>query len=74
MTIPVYVTGAVSLVTMCYLSDKLNRRAVFLVGCCAPVIVGYLIAVGSSKPAAGYAGMFILVLGEWMYLVLLILF
>ncbi|CRL27893.1 Sucrose/H+ symporter, plant [Penicillium camemberti] len=62
MTIPVYVVGAVFLVTCCYASDKLNRRSPFLIGCCAPVIVGYLVCVGSSNPHAGYAGMFILVL------------
>lgn len=64
MTIPVYVVGAISLVTCCYFSDKFNRRTPFLVGCCVPVIVGYLICVGSSNPHAGYAGMFILVLGK----------
>ena len=36
----------------------------FIVGCCVPVAVGYLICVGSAVPAAGYAGMFILVTGE----------
>lgn len=65
MTIPVYALGAISLVTVCYFSDKLNKRGVFIVGCCVPVIAGYLTAVGSSKPAAGYAGMFILVLGKF---------
>ncbi|KAI0161789.1 major facilitator superfamily domain-containing protein [Hypoxylon sp. FL1284] len=65
MTIPVYCLGAVSLVTNCYFSDKFNRRAPFLVGCCAPVVAGYLTAVGSPNPHAGYAGMFILVLGVY---------
>ncbi|KAI4865673.1 major facilitator superfamily domain-containing protein [Hypoxylon rubiginosum] len=65
MTIPVYCLGAVSLVTNCYFSDKINRRAPFLIGCCIPVIAGYLTAVGSSNSHAGYAGMFILVLGVY---------
>lgn len=63
MTIPVYFLGAVSLVTCCYFSDRFNRRAPFLVCCCLPVITGYIVAVGSPNPHAGYAGMFILVLG-----------
>lgn len=64
MTIPVYVLGATSLVIQVYLSDRFRKRAAFIVGCCAPVAVGYLICVGTANPHAGYAGMFILVLGE----------
>ena len=63
MTIPVYVLGAICLVTNCYLSDKWQRRAPFLVGCAFPVMIGYLICVGSSNPHAGYAGMYVLVIG-----------
>ncbi|CAG9996346.1 unnamed protein product, partial [Clonostachys byssicola] len=63
MTIPVYTVGAFCLVTNCYLSDRWQRRAPFLVVCCFPVMVGYLICVGTPNSQAGYAGMFILVLG-----------
>jgi hypothetical protein len=64
MTIPVYVLGAISLLTQVYFSDKIKRRGMFIVGCCVPVAVGYLICVGTANPHAGYAGMFILVLGK----------
>lgn len=64
LTIPVYVLGAISLVIQVYYSDKIKRRGVFIVGCCVPVAVGYLICVGTANANAGYAGMFILVLGE----------
>ena len=64
MTIPVYVLGAISLVTQVYFSDKLRKRGIFIIGCCVPVAVGYLICVGSPNPYAGYAGMFVLVIGE----------
>lgn len=63
MTIPVYLLGAVSLVTNCFFSDKFNRRGVFLMGLCVPVITGYIICVGTANPHAGYGAMFILVLG-----------
>lgn len=33
-------------------------------GCCVPVAVGYLICVGTPNPHAGYAGMFVLVIGK----------
>jgi MFS family permease len=63
MTIPVYVLGAICLVTIVTLSDKFKKRGVFIIGCCAPVAVGYFICVGTSNKAAGYAGMFVLVIG-----------
>src|ERR1700761_1555716 len=65
MTIPVYVVGAFSLVTLVYLSDRLKRRGVFIMGCFIPVAIGYLICVATPNPHAGYAGMFILVLGKF---------
>jgi MFS family permease len=64
MTIPVYILGAICLVTNCYLSDRFMRRAPFLVGCCFPVMIGYLICVGTPNTGAGLAGMFILVIGK----------
>ena len=64
MTIPIYVVGAISLVIQVYCSDRFKKRGLFIVGCCVPVVVGYLICVGTASPHAGYAGMFILALGE----------
>jgi hypothetical protein len=64
MTIPVYLLGAISLVTVVYLSDKFKRRGLCIMGCLIPVIVGYLIAVGTPNKQAGYVAMFILVLGK----------
>ncbi|KAI2730706.1 hypothetical protein CBS147332_2558 [Penicillium roqueforti] len=63
LTIPVYVLGLISLVIQVYFSDRISRRGVFIIGCCVPVVIGYLICVGSASGAAGYTGMFILVLG-----------
>jgi hypothetical protein len=64
MTIPVYVLGAISLIIQVYYSDKLRKRGVFIMGCCIPVVAGYLICVGTANANAGYAGMFILVIGK----------
>lgn len=64
MTIPVYILGAISLIAQVYFSDRLRQRGIFIIGNCVPVAVGYLICVGSSNSHAGYAGMFILVLGK----------
>ena len=65
MTIPVYILGAICLFINCYLSDKFQRRGLFLVGCAFPVMIGYLICVGTPNKHAGYAGMFILVMGKF---------
>lgn len=65
LTIPVYVLGAISLVIQVYYSDKTKKRGVFIIGCCVPVAVGYLICVGTPNARAGYAGMFVLVLGKF---------
>jgi hypothetical protein len=73
MTIPVYVLGAICLVTNCYWSDRLQRRAPFLVGCAFPVFIGYLMCVGSSNKHVGLAGMFILVMGKQVLLILYLL-
>jgi len=64
MTIPVYTLGAISLSIQVYYSDKLKKRAVFIVACCAPVAIGYLMCVGSKNADVGYAGMFVLVIGQ----------
>jgi MFS family permease len=73
MTIPVYVLGAISLITQVYLSDRYKRRAVFIIGSCVPVVIGYLVCVGTPNPHAGYTGMFILVLGkEYLYSIILL--
>jgi len=65
MTIPVFVLGAISLVIQVYYSDKTKKRGVFIMDCCIPVVIGYLICVATPNANAGYAGMFILVLGTY---------
>lgn len=64
MTVPVFVLGAISLVIQVYYSDKWKQRGAFIIGCCIPVAVGYLICVGTPNAGAGYAGMFVLVIGK----------
>lgn len=63
LTIPVYICGFLSLIVQCYFSDKMQQRAVFLVGSALPVVAGYLSCVGTPNPTAGYIAMFILSFG-----------
>lgn len=64
LTIPVYFLGAVSLLVQAYFSDRLQKRGLFLLIAACPVIIGYLICVGTSNSAACYFAMFVLVSGE----------
>lgn len=59
LSVPVYAFGAITLCITSYLSDKLNRKAIFLMILPIPVILGYLISVGTSSAVAGYVGMFL---------------
>ena len=64
MTIPVYILGGISLVVQVYFSDRFKQRGLFIIGCCIPVVVGYLICIGTANANAGYAAMFILGIGK----------
>ncbi|ORX93791.1 hypothetical protein BCR34DRAFT_629300 [Clohesyomyces aquaticus] len=57
------ISSAISLVIQVTYSEKFKRRGIFVVCCCIPVAVVYLISVVTSNAGAGYAGMSILVLG-----------
>jgi MFS family permease len=65
LTIPVYAVGALSLATQAYWSDRLTKRALFLVLSAIPVTVAYAICVASPNKISGYIAMFILVLGVY---------
>jgi hypothetical protein len=67
MTIPVYAVGAIALLVQTWASDKLQKRAMFLVLSAIPVTVGYVICVGTSNTSAGYAAMFILAAGVYAF-------
>jgi hypothetical protein len=66
MTIPVYTTGALALLLQTWLSDKMQKRALFLIISAIPVTIGYLICVGTGSHGAGYAAMFILSAGMFV--------
>lgn len=67
LTIPVYAVGACSLLTQAYWSDRLRKRALFLFISAVPVVTAYVICVSTASKAAGYAAMFILVLGVYSF-------
>ncbi|KAL3419475.1 nicotinic acid plasma membrane transporter [Phlyctema vagabunda] len=67
LTIPVYMAGAINLVISSWLSDRLQKRALFLFIMPVPVIVGYIIAAGSAVPGVGYFAMFLCCMGIYTF-------
>ena len=67
LTIPVYAVGACSLLVQAYWSDRLRQRALFLMISAVPVIVAYVICIGTPNRIAGYVAMFILVTGVYSF-------
>jgi hypothetical protein len=65
MTIPVYTVGALALLLQAWLSDKMQKRALFLIIAATPVTIAYLICVGTGNHGAGCAAMFILSAGTF---------
>ncbi|KAK9367291.1 major facilitator superfamily domain-containing protein [Lipomyces kononenkoae] len=72
LTIPVYFVGALSLAIQAYISDKKQQRALFLLISACPVIIGYLMCVGTPNAVAGYVAMFICVSGIYSFSCLII--
>ncbi|KAL2825771.1 major facilitator superfamily domain-containing protein [Aspergillus cavernicola] len=67
LTIPVYATGAIVLVLVTVLSDRFNKRALFLLVTPIPVVVGYLISIVTPNAGAGYFAMFLCCSGIYSY-------
>lgn len=68
LTIPCYVTGAVTYCGVAVVSDKLARRGMFAVGGCVMACLGYAILLGTSQHGAGvqYAGTVIVASGLYV--------
>ncbi|KAL0956746.1 hypothetical protein HGRIS_002865 [Hohenbuehelia grisea] len=63
LTVPIFVCGCISTVIVGILSDKLNIRGPFIIGCALVAMVGYIVLYTHTTPAAGYAGCVIAAIG-----------
>ena len=59
LTVPVYVCACLVCILMAYLSDRAERRGVFIFGLLLLALVGFIIAMTAKQPGAKYAGVFI---------------
>ncbi|KAL5343216.1 major facilitator superfamily domain-containing protein [Aspergillus crustosus] len=72
LSIPCYVLAGFTLLLWTSLSDRLGKRAIFLVIAPIPCLLGYAIVVGTSNAAAGYFAMFMCAGGIYPYNALLL--
>ena len=67
MTIPPYAVAFVSTLTVATLSERLHKRAIFIIGSASVGAVGYIILLANTDPVArpgvSYAGTIIVALG-----------
>jgi len=63
LTIPVYVTAAILTVLLCWLSDRVKKRSIFVMCLLGGMLFGYIFAISGSAsgnvPGLVYAGCFI---------------
>ncbi|KAL4947599.1 major facilitator superfamily domain-containing protein [Aspergillus filifer] len=72
LSIPCYILAGLTLLFWTTLSDRLEKRALFLLLAPIPCILGYAIAIGTPNAAAGYAAMFLCAGGIYPYNALLL--
>ncbi|KAK0386734.1 hypothetical protein NLU13_6570 [Sarocladium strictum] len=65
LTVPVYVWATASYVIIASLSDRVGRRAPFLVLACLFLVTGYAINLGTEALGARYAAVFVLGCGVY---------
>lgn len=65
LMMPIFVAGCLTTLLMGFLSDRLNRRGPFMVGCCLISLVGYLVLYTHKTPAVGYVGAVIGAMGVY---------
>ncbi|KUI71831.1 hypothetical protein VM1G_07601 [Cytospora mali] len=66
LTIPCYFLGAVTYMTVAFLSDRFQRRGVFCVMCGVTSIVGYAILISDVPSGAHYFGCFLVATGLYV--------
>lgn len=66
LTIPCYALGAIAYLTTAYISDRQQRRGVYVVIFALLTVVGYAMLMSKTKAAVHYAGCFFVALGLYV--------
>ena len=62
-TVPPNALGFISVLVVCYFSDKIKMRGPIMIGGCSLAIVGYIMNIASSSAGVRYAGTFLIAAG-----------
>lgn len=57
-TVPPYLLSAICMLTMCYVSWKMDSRSLFIVFSAPMVLIGYIIFLATTNPTARYVALF----------------
>lgn len=63
LTVPVYVVGAISILTMAKFGDKFKMRSPFIIGSFTLQLIGYVILITVPSVGGRYTACFIVALG-----------
>jgi len=63
LSTPPYVLGFITTLGLCWLSDRMKRRGIFIIGVMSLTIVGYIILIVQNKAGVSYFACFLTVAG-----------
>ncbi|KAI5288519.1 hypothetical protein KEM54_005149 [Ascosphaera aggregata] len=66
LTIPCYFVGAVSYIVFSWLSDRMQKRGIFIVIFCLIACAGYAILMADVSPGVHYFGCFVVAVGFYV--------
>ena len=64
LTVPPYMAGFVSVLAVCWASDRLKMRGVFIIGGCLVAAIGFIMLLAGDRAAVRYAGTFFVSVGS----------
>lgn len=65
LTVPPNMAAFFSVLLVTYLSDRYQRRGVFMLVCATVAIIGYIMLIASAKPHVQYGGTFLVAAGSF---------
>ena len=63
LTVPPYMAGFFSVLSVCWLSDRLKLRGPLIISGCVVAIAGYTMLLAGDRPAVRYGGTFLAIAG-----------
>ncbi|KAG6134584.1 hypothetical protein E4U28_005761 [Claviceps purpurea] len=67
LTVPPYLVGALACASTSFVSWRLNRRGIFMIGCAPFAVIGYAMFLGTTNPSVRYGAVFLPSLGIFTY-------